>query len=324
LAQQVRKVIAIGRLQYLVKHLMQLVPVLLGISVITFFLIRMIPGDPAHILLGPRATPEAVQQLTERMGLDQPVLTQYLIYMKNLFQGELGHSIIIQQPVSTLIFERLDVTVFLVLYTTVLSVLISVPVAMWSAVKKDGLLDNGFRAASIVGLSMPSFWVGILLMLFLSIKVKLFPVSGYGSTFAEHLRHLFLPALTISFSLAPVLIRPLRTKIISILASEFVEAARARGIRESKVLLKHVLRNAMLGTVTILGVNVGWLLGGSVVVETVFSIPGLGQLLINSILTRDYPVIQGLVLVFAALVIIVNLLTDILYTILDPRVKLGG
>ena len=313
---------AIGRLQYAVKHIVSLVPVLLGISIITFFMIRLIPGDPAQIMLGPRANPETVQRVTERMGLDQPLPNQYLIYMQNLFQGNMGDSIIIQQPVLTLIGERLDVTLFLVIYTTILSVLISVPIAMWSAVRKDSLLDNGFRAASITGLSMPSFWIGILLMLLLSIKVKLFPVSGYGNTFTEHLRHLFLPALTISFSLTPVLIRPLRTKIITILSAEFVEAARARGIKESQVMIKHVLRNAVLGTVTILGVNVGWLLGGSVIVETVFSVPGLGQLLISSILTRDYPVIQGLVLVFAALVIVVNLLTDILYTILDPRVKL--
>lgn len=313
---------AIGRLQYAVKHIVSLVPVLLGISIITFFMIRLIPGDPAQILLGPRANPETVQRVTERMGLDQPLPNQYLIYMQNLFQGNMGDSIIIQQPVLTLIGERLDVTLFLVIYTTILSVLISVPIAMWSALRKDSLLDNGFRAASITGLSMPSFWIGILLMLLLSIKVKLFPVSGYGNTFTEHLRHLFLPALTISFSLTPVLIRPLRTKIITILFAEFVEAARARGIKESQVMIKHVLRNAVLGTVTILGVNVGWLLGGSVIVETVFSVPGLGQLLISSILTRDYPVIQGLVLVFAALVIAVNLLTDILYTILDPRVKL--
>lgn len=285
-------------------------------------MIHLIPGDPATIMLGQRATPESVEKLTERMGLDKPLVTQYVTYLKNLLQGNMGDSIIIAQPVKLLIGERIGTTFFLVFYATVLSLLFSIPIALWSAVKKDGWIDSTFRGTSILGISMPSFWVAILLMLLFSIKLRLFPVSGYGKTFLDHLHHLFLPALTISISLSPVLVRPLRSKIISVLTSDFVEAARARGLRESNIMFKHVLRNAIIGTVTILGVNIGWLLGGTVVLETVFSVPGLGELLINSILSRDYPVLQGLVLTFALLVIIVNLLTDFIYTIVDPRVNL--
>ncbi len=299
-----------------------MIPVVFGISVVSFLIIHLIPGDPATIMLGTRATPENVAQLTAQMGLDKPLYDQYLIFIKNLFKGDMGDSILMKQSVNTLIGERMGTTFFLVVYTSVLSLLISIPIALWSAMRKDSLLDNGFRTISIIGLAMPSFWIGILLMLLLSIKLKLFPVSGYGKNFLSHIYYLFLPALTISFSLAPVLIRPLRSKIISVFSSEYIEAARARGLKESKIIINHVLRNAISGTVTILGVNIGWLLGGSVVIETVFSVPGLGQLLINSILARDYPVIQGLVLVFAVLVIVVNLLTDLCYTILDPRVDL--
>ncbi|RXT07906.1 ABC transporter permease [Ammoniphilus sp. CFH 90114] len=312
----------IVRLQYIIKHLFQLIPVLLGVSIITFLLIRMIPGDPALVMLGPRATPENIARLTVQMGLDQPMLTQYITYIRNVFSGDLGDSIIIRQPVFTLISERLGVTIFLVVYAAFLSVVISIPISLWSALRRNGVVDSSFRAASIIGLSMPSFWIGILLMLLFSIKVKWFPVSGYGDNFLQHLYHLTLPALTVSFSLSPVLIRPLRSKMISILSSDFIESARARGLSSWQVVIKHALRNAVIGMVTILGVNVGWLLGGSVVIETIFSLPGLGQLLINSILTRDYPVIQGLVLIFATLVILVNMLTDLVYTILDPRVHL--
>lgn len=273
-------------------------------------------------MLGSRATPENVQQITAQMGLDKPLYDQYLIFVKNMVQGDLGTSILLKKSVNTLIGERLGTTFFLVIYASVLSLLVSIPIALWSAMRKDSLIDNGFRTISIIGLAMPSFWIGILLMLLLSIKLKLFPVSGYGKNFFAHIYYLFLPALTIACSLAPVLIRPLRSKIINVFSSEYIEAARARGLGENKIIINHVLRNAISGTVTILGVNIGWLLGGSIVIETVFSVPGLGQLLINSILARDYPIIQGLVLVFAILVIVVNLLTDLCYAILDPRVDL--
>ncbi|MED1954075.1 MULTISPECIES: ABC transporter permease [Brevibacillus] len=310
------------RVHFILQRLIQLIPVVFGISIVSFLIIHLIPGDPASIMLGSRATPENVQQLTAQMGLDKPLYDQYLIFLQNLVQGDLGKSILLKQSVNTLISERLGTTFFLVMYASVLSLLVSIPIALWSAMKKDSLLDNGFRTLSIFGLAMPSFWIGILLMLLFSIKIKLFPVSGYGKNFIGHLYYLFLPALTITCSLAPVLVRPLRSKIINVFSSEYIEAARARGLKEHKIILNHVLRNAISGTVTILGVNIGWLLGGSIVIETIFSVPGLGQLLINSILSRDYPIIQGLVLVFAILVIVVNLLTDLCYAWLDPRVDL--
>ena len=221
---------------------------------------------------------------------------------------------------SQLIVERLPVTLFLTGFAALLSVIIAIPTAVISALKRDSLLDTGIRAAFQVGLSMPVFYIGILLLTFLAAQLRWFPVGGYGNTFWEHLYHLLLPALTLAFSLSAVLMRNLRSSILDVLDAEYVDFARAKGLRNRIVMVRHVLRNALISTVTLFGLNIGFLLGGAVITETVFAIPGVGRLMIDSIFGRDYPVLQGLTMVLAIIVSLVFLVTDLVEASLDPRV----
>jgi peptide/nickel transport system permease protein len=224
--------------------------------------------------------------------------------------------------VASLLGDRLEVSLVLIVYATVLMIALSLPLGIISALRKDGLFDQVTRVVLMVTLVMPAFWVGILFLTYLSVKLQLFPVSGYGEGWREHLHHLFLPALTIALSIVPILVRALRTSILEAMASDYVRTARAKGLREQAVVSTHVLRNALIPTLTLLGLSVGYLLGGTVIVENVFSLPGAGKLLVDAISARDYPLVQSTTLVFAILVILVNLLTDVIYTLLDPRVRL--
>lgn len=305
---------------YLGKRLLQMIPVLLGLTLAVFVMIHSIPGSTAEALLGDKASPEAVERLTRALGLNQPLPVQYLHFLKSLLRGDLGQSFRFGKPVTELVQTRLGPTVFLTVYAVVMAVLISLPLSILSAVKQNRFPDVAVRTFSLAGFVMPSYWVGLILMLLFSIRLRLFPLSGYGEGFMEHLRYLFLPAFTLALGQAPVLIRPLRAKIIAVMQSDFVMTARAKGVPAARVMLAHILRNSLISTVTILGVNIGWLLGGAVVTETVFSVPGLGSLLVEGITKRDYPVVQGLTLCMALLVMLMNLLTDLFYTVLDPRV----
>jgi len=310
-----------SNLPYAGKRLLQMIPVLIGITMVTFLVIRLVPGNPALVMLGPKkATPETIAAINRQFGLDQPLPIQYVVFLKNLAHGDLGTSFFFQESVLQLVWEKVPATLFLILYGTVLSVVIMVPMGLLAALHKDRLIDQIIRATFLFGLGLPSFWLGLVLILVLSVNIHLFPVSGYGNTFPDHLWRLFLPALTIAVSLAPILIRSLRNSVIDTLRLDHVLMARAKGLREQRVMRRHVLRNALISTVTILGINIGFLIGGTVVIENIFSIPGLGYLMLTSISTRDYPVVQGLTLVFAVLVILVNLVTDVTYAILDPRV----
>jgi len=311
------------RLNYIFVRLLELVPVALGITIGLFFLIRAIPGDPAVIRLGIRATPEAVANLHREMGLDKPLLVQYIIFLKDIASFKLGDSLMYQKPVTELMAERVPRTLFLALYATMLSLIITVPMALWAAVKKDKLPDNLIRGGFMLALGMPEFWLGVILLLVFSLKIGLFPVSGYGETFLEHLWHLALPAFTLALHQSSWMVRSLRSDIINVLHADYVDFARAKGLRERLVLVRHILRNALLPTVTILGVNIGYLVGGAVIVEKVFSVPGLGSLMLDSIFSRDYTVVQGVTLYFAVMVILINLLTDLVYSVLDPRVTLS-
>lgn len=305
---------------FLRKRLTHMVPVLFGIVLAVFLMVRLIPGDPARIMLGTHATPERVAELRADLGLDQPLWRQFLLFVGNVAQGELGTSLVFRRAVVAVIFERLPATIFLIAYAVALSVLLTLPLAMIAAVKQNSLIDQTIRVLFTLTLSMPSFWLGLNFLILFAVFLPIFPVAGYGSNFADRLWHLFLPALTITLSLAPMLIRNLRSAIIDVLQAPYVEFARTKGIAESKLLRRHVLRNALVSTVTILGINIGWLMGGSVVIETVFTIPGLGSLIVSSIFARDYPMIQGIALIFGLLVILINLTTDLVYALLDPRV----
>ena len=310
-----------NRGQFIARRLAQMVPVLFGITLIVFALLQLIPGDPATTMLGLQARPESIAALRQELGLDRPLWEQYLRYMRNLASFDLGDSLKFRVPVASLLGDRLEVSLALIVYATTLMVALALPLGIVSALRKDGLVDQLTRVTLMVTLVMPAFWIGILFLTYFSIKFKLFPVAGYGDGWREHLHHLFLPALTIALSITPLLVRALRTSILEAMSSDYVRTARAKGLREQAVVTAHVLRNALIPALTLLGLSVGYLLGGTVIVENVFSLPGAGKLLIEAIAARDYPLVQSTTLIFALLVILVNLLTDVLYTFLDPRVR---
>ena len=310
------------RLNYILLRLLQLIPVVFGITLVLFFLLRAIPGDPAVIRLGIRATPEGVENLRRQMGLDKPIYVQYLIYVKDIATLNLGNSIMYHYPVAQLISDRLPVTLFLAGYATLMSILITVPMAMWAAVRKDELADQVIRGGFMLALGMPQFWVGILLLMLFALRFPIFPIGGFGKTVAEHFKHMTLPAFALALQQSSWLVRSLRSDIINVLRADYVDFARAKGLRERLVLSRHILRNALIPTVTILGLNIGYLVGGAIVVERVFAIPGMGSLMLDAIFSRDYTVVQGVTLSFATMVILINLLTDLTYSVLDPRVTL--
>ncbi|TFG65783.1 MAG: ABC transporter permease [Gemmatimonadales bacterium] len=300
----------------------QLVPVLFGVSLVSFVLVRLIPGDPVRILLGTRATPELIAKVRAQYGLDEPMLVQYGYFLKNLFEGEFGRSIIYKTAVLDLIAQRMTPTLFLLGYAILLAVLVAVLLAAVAALNRDRLADQVIRVYSTAGLGLPAFWLGIVLIIFFSIRLGWFPVSGYGEHFLGHLHHLFLPAFTIALALSPVLIRNLRSSLLHEMESDYVVAARSRGLPERWTFAHHVFPNSLIPTITLLGINVGWLIGGTVVVEHVFSVPGLGSLMVGSIFARDYIVVQAVTLVFSAAVILTNFLVDIVCVALDPRIRL--
>lgn len=294
--------------------------VLFGVTVLTFSLIHLIPGDPAFILLGVRANEQNVAQLHHQLGLDQPLLLQYWHFVSGMVRGDFGQSLHYRQPVGILVWRRVPVSLFLAVYAMLLTALLTLPIGVWAATHRNKPSDHAIRIGFLFMLTTPSFWLGILLILLFSLKLHLFPVAGYGETFPDHLRYLFLPALTLALHLSAVLIRNLRSGIINLLDADFVRTARAKGLTNRRVLTAHVLRNALVATVSLFGLQFGDLIGGTVVIETVFAIPGLGQLLYASITARDYPVVETITVLTAFLVIVVNLLVDLSYSLLDPRV----
>ena len=308
-------------LTFLQRRLVQLIPVLLGISLITFFMIHLIPGDPARNMLGPRATPERVAELRQSLGLDEPLWSQYRRFLTGVVRGDLGTSLYYRQAVGPLVVERLPPTVFLIVYSAVMALIVAIPLGIVAAVRRNSWIDQVIRTVSLITLAMPAFWLGVLFILYFGLYHGWFPVGGYGDTFRDHLHHLFLPSLTIALAMAPILIRSLRSSMVGNLRAQYATTARAKGLTERRVVTGHVLRPSFISTVTVLGVNLGFLIGSTVIIETVFAIPGLGFLMVSSIQTRDYPVIQAVTLVMAVLVITVNLLTDMTYALLDPRVS---
>lgn len=309
------------RATYVLKRLLQIIPTFVAVLVLVFLLVRLLPGDPASAILGDRATPEIVARTKRELGLDRPLPVQFGIFVGHLLRGDLGESTSLKVPVLRLVAERLPVTLFLTLYASVLGVLLAVPLAVLAAVRRNTWVDSLIRGLFQIGLSLPVFYVALQFLTLLGAKLAWFPIGGYGDTFTQHLYHLFLPALTLGFNLAAILVRTLRSAVLEVLTAEYVEFARSKGLRARVIMLRHVLRNALISTVTLLGLNVGALIGGAVITESVFAIPGVGRLMIDAIFGRDYPVIQGLTLVFAVLVSLVFLLTDLVHARLDPRVE---
>ena len=292
----------------------------LGITILVFFLLHLVPGDPARQILGQHYTPKAAAEIHHKLGLDQPLWQQYKIFMDRLVHGDLGDSVYYNQSARSLIAERLPATMFLIAYAGVLAALISIPMGIISALRRGGIFDQATRVGTLITFAMPPFWFGIILLLVFALKLQLFPVSGYGNGLTDHLWHLFLPALTIALAFSTILTRTLRASMLSTLRMDFVDTARIKGISRTTVLLRHVVRNAIVAIVVVFGINLAFLIGSTVLVENVFSIPGLGQLLVDSVSSRDYPVVQGTTLVLAFTVVVVNLLTDVVHAALDPRV----
>jgi peptide/nickel transport system permease protein len=309
-----------GRAAYIRKRLILMVFVLFGVTVVIFGMVHFLPGDPAAVLLGERATAQNVAALRDQLGLNRPLPEQYWLFVSGLVRGEMGTSLAFRQPVRDMVLSRLPISIGLAVYAMALAAVITLVFGLLAAVNKDGWLDQIIRVLFLLILTTPSFWFGILLILVLALGLKWFPVAGFGSTWQEHVWYLFLPALTLALQLSAVLIRNLRSQVILTLRSDFVRTARAKGLLERVVLLRHVLRNAVLSTVTIFGLQFGFLVGGALVIETVFAIPGIGQLLFTSITSRDYPVVQAITVVTALMVIVVNLVVDLSYSLLDPRV----
>ncbi len=308
-------------LRFTATRLLQAVPVLLGVTLVAFLAIHFVPGDPVRIMLQGRASEAAVAEVYAKLGMDKPLLVQYARFVGKALTGDLGTSIIQRAPVSAIVWERFVPSVFLLAYATILSVLLAVPLAVWAAARRQRFADHAIRLIGTVSFAMPSFWIGLILILFFGLTLKWFPIAGFGRGFVGHLHHLFLPALTIALFLGPLLIQSLRAAMLDAMTAEHVEVARAKGLSEARILFKYVLRAAAIPVITILAVNIGWLISGSVVVESVFSVAGLGMLLVHAVSTRDYPVIQGLTVVFALLVLAVSLLADLAHALIDRRVR---
>ena len=303
---------------YLIQRLLLLLPTLIGALTLVFLLVHLIPGDPVEVMLGETASSADKQELRRSLGLDQPLATQYRSFLGKLAAGDLGRSLFEQADVSAIIGQRLPATLELAFCAMIAALVISFPLAFLAARRPGGLADRFALLFSLLGLSLPNFWLGPLLMILFSIQLGWTPVSGRGS-----LLHVILPALTLGLGMAAIVTRILRASLIQVARAEFVQAARAKGLSEKSVWFKHMLRNALLSVVTIMSLQFGALLAGSLITETVFSWPGIGRLTIQAIQTRDYPLVQGCVLVIAVAYVLVNFFTDIVYKLIDPRVSYG-
>lgn len=303
-------------MRYLLRRLLLTIPVLVGVLTLVFALIHLIPGDPVQAMLGETAAPKDVEELRHRLGLDAPLPTQYARFMRGVVRGDLGRSLRTGQPVAASIAERMPATVELALAAVALAVVIAIPLGVIAAVRRGTWVDHGAMAAALAGVSVPGFWLGPLLALFFAVELGWLPVSGRG-TWA----HLVLPALSLGAALAAVLARMTRAALLEELAQPYVQAVRAKGASPFRVVVRHALRNSLIPVVTLLGLQFGAVLTGTVVTETVFAWPGIGRLLIQSIGFRDYPMVQGCILFIALTYVTVNLLTDLAYGALDPRIR---
>jgi peptide/nickel transport system permease protein len=312
-------------LRFIAGRSLAAVPVLIGVSLVVFSTMKLIPGDAAQVLAGPQATADQVKLIRESLGLDRPLYVQYAVWLGRAGRGDLGRSIQLDAPVMEMVLGRLKNTLVLALASTLLAVAIGVPAGILSATRRSSLVDRGSMVLALFGNSMPTFWLGLVLILLLSLHLRLFPSNGMYSLrgpggLLDLLWHVALPALTLCTVPAAVLSRLTRSSLLETLHDDYVRTARAKGLAETRVVVRHALRNALLPVITLLAIQVGYLLGGSILVETVFSWPGLGLQLYDAIGARDLPLVEGGVLVVATLFVIINLVVDVLYAALDPRI----
>jgi len=303
-------------LNYLIKRLISIIPVLIGISLLLFFMLRMLPGDPAQVLAGQMATPQEIQNIRSQLGLDKPIYQQYAIYMGNLMRLDLGRSARTQNPVFEEIWARLPNTMLLAVIAIGLACLFGIPAGIISAVRPYSWIDYTVTIIALFGISMPVFWLGLMLVVVFSVVLKWLPAGGTGGW-----QYVILPSITLASFVVAFIARMTRATMLETLSQDFTTTARSKGLTEKIVVIKHALRNALIPIITVVGLQFGMLLGGAVLTETVFAWPGIGRLIVDSILARDYAMIQGVILIFGLLYILVNLSVDIIYAFIDPRIR---
>ena len=312
-------------IRYTIKRLISAIPTVIIMAVLIFVLIRMVPGNPALVMLGDDATADEIARMEERLGIEKPIFLQFLVWGRSLLEGDLGRSIYFRAPVTEVISSHLEPTVILVLYSTAIFLLAGIPLGVLAAVHRNGPVDRLCMTASMVGISMPGFWLGLILVILFSVKLNLFPSVGYvmlrEGGVAESLKYLTLPAFAMGLQRAAGIARVTRSGMLEVLENDFIRTARAKGMRERRVIGLHALKNAANQILTQAGISIAHIMGGSVVIENVFNIPGLGKLAFDSITRRDYPAIQGHIILVAAIYIFVNLIVDLLYKFFDPRVE---
>ena len=302
--------------KFIAKRLVAMVPVLLGVTLVIYLIMSMAPGDPAKVILGEQATPEQIAELREEMGLNDPVLVQYARYIFNLVQGDMGNSYNSGLKCNVEIFARFPNTLRLTICAISLAVILALPIGILAAVKQNSLFDGASMFIALIGLSMPVFWLGLLLILFFSLRLGWFPSSG-----ADGWKSLVLPTVTLGFQQMASIARVTRSSMLEVIRADYIRTARAKGVAESKVITKHALKNALIPTVTVVGLQFGGMLGGSVMTESVYAWPGVGRLMVQSINKRDIPMVLGCVIMFSLTSSVVNLLVDVLYGFIDPRIK---
>ena len=313
-----------GRYSFVGRRLLISVPLLAGVVLLVFLLLKVTPGDPARVVAGLRASDEDVAAVRAELGLDDPVIVQYGTYLGNVARGDFGYSFKSRQPVTELIHQRLEPSLWLVVGGLAFSTAAAIPLANLAAARRDRLADQIVRGASLLGITMPPFWVGLMLIILVALPTGWFPTGGFGDTAAEHLHHIVLPAATLGISLAPVQIRSLRSSVIRVLDSDYVQLGRSMGTTGVRLVRHFVLRNTVSSMVTIVAIETSFLLFGMVIIETTFSIPGLGQGMVLAASQRDFPAIQGYTLLFALIVMGVYLVADIVNAVIDPRVEISG
>ena len=311
-----------SKLNYIIKRILQMIPVILISAVLIWVMIRAIPGDPARIMVGEHARPEVYEAYREKMGLNESYLTQFISYLTSLLRLDFGESVRYQLPVTELLARRFPVTMWLTIVSTILTILLSLPLGYLAGMKQNRLPDQGIRTFALLGLSLPSFWIALVLLMVFGVRLHWFPVSGWGDTFSQQMRSLVLPSLTQAIAASAVVVRNTRNNVVDVKTQDYVDFARAKGLTRLRVSMAHIIRNALIPTVTLLSMRIAYMFGGTVIIESVFSMPGMGELLVSSVQRRDYAVVQGVVIVFVLIVLIVNLITDIIYSIIDPRISL--
>ena len=310
--------------RYLASRLAGMVIVLVLVAVLVFLITRLAPGDPAAVMLGEQATASDIAQLRASYGLDKPLPVQFAYWLRELARGNLGQSIFLQRPVTQALAERAEPTFFLTLFAMAIAIAIGVPCGIAAAVWRNSAVDQALSGFAMLGASIPSFWLGLILMQIFAVSLGWFPVAGYGDPgvpLSDRLHHLVLPAIVLGVVNSALILRFTRASMLDVLGEDHIRTARAKGVSEARVVLHHALRNALIPVVTVLGLTFALLVGGAIVTETVFGLPGIGNLVVSAVLRRDYPVIQGALLVIAGLYVLINLLVDLLYLAIDPRVK---